>query len=189
MIRTGMLATVIFLGSMAFGSSVLVGQEPSPGAAAPETPAANADDVRSVDAILTALYEVISGPAGEARDWDRFRSLFREGARLVPAQTAPDGTVRIRVLSPEDYIQLAGPNLEASGFFEREIGRTEERFGNIVHAFSAYDSRRSADDPEPFARGINSIQLVHDGERWWVVTILWDAERPDNPIPDELLEG
>lgn len=156
-------------------------------AATASAPAARAEDVRSVDAILGALYDVISGPAGKQRDWDRFRSLFAPGARLIPTGRRPDGSHAMRVLTPEDYIRTAGPNLERNGFFEREIGRTVEEFGGMVHAFSAYDSRRAANDAQPFARGINSIQLVNDGTRWWIVTVLWASEGPNQQIPERYL--
>lgn len=157
--------------------------------AEPATPPAAPQDVGSVDAIIAALYDVISGPAGQRRDWDRFNSLFIPGARLIPTGRAPDGTVRHRVMTPAEYAATSGPVLEERGFFEAEIGRTTERFGNIIHVFSAYDSRTTAADPEPFARGINSIQLLHDGERYWVVSIFWDSERPDNMIPERYLGG
>jgi hypothetical protein len=152
-------------------------------------PAANPADVTSVDAILAALYDVISGPAGQVRNWDRMRSLFAEGARLIPTGQRPDGTRTMLVWNVEEYISRAGPGLERNGFFEREIGRVTESFGQVTHAFSAYDSKRTLADPEPFARGINSIQLRHDGTRWWVVTIFWDSERADNPIPARYLGG
>jgi hypothetical protein len=84
---------------------------------------------------------------------------------------------------------MAQRSLEQNGFFEMEIGRVQEEFGHIVHLFSAYESKRSLDDPEPFARGINSFQLFNDGERWWVLTIYWTGERPDLPIPDRYLSG
>jgi hypothetical protein len=150
-------------------------------------PAARPADVASIDAILAALYDVISGPAGQARDWDRFHSLFFPGARLIPTGRAQDGTVRARVQTPEEYRQSSGRMLEERGFFEVEIGRTVEQFGNIAHVFSAYASRSKLEDPEPFARGINSIQLFRDRDRWWVVSVFWDSERPDNPIPDRYI--
>jgi hypothetical protein len=92
-------------------------------------------------------------------------------------------------MSPEDYVENAGAYLEENGFFEDEIGRTQEEFGPVVHLFSAYRSRRTLEDPEPFARGINSFQLYHDGNRWWIVTIYWTAEGPDLPIPERYLAG
>lgn len=144
-------------------------------------------DVASPDALIAALYEVISGPAGQKRDWERFTHLFHPSARLIPTGVRPDGTVTHRVLTPAEYVTGAGARLEADGFFEIEIGRRTERFGNVLHAFSAYESKRTAQDPKPFMRGINSIQLMHDGKRWWVMTIFWDSERPDNPIPERYL--
>jgi hypothetical protein len=152
-------------------------------------PAARAEDVASIDAILAALYDVISGPAGQKRDWDRFHALFVPGARLIPTGRTPQGEVRHRVITPQEYASMSGPALEERGFFEREIGRTMERFGNVAHVFSAYDSRRAQSDAQPFARGINSIQLLHDGSRWWVVSIFWDSERADNPIPPQYLKS
>jgi hypothetical protein len=151
-------------------------------------PAARAADVASADAILAALYDVISGPKGQARDWTRFRSLLAPNARLMPTRPRSGGGTELIVWSADDYIRTAGPGLEANGFFEREIHRVTEQFGDIVHVFSTYDSRRTANPTEaPFARGINSIQLLRDGERWWVVSIYWQAERPDAPIPAKYL--
>lgn len=153
---------------------------------APATPKANPDDVKSVDAIVAALYDVISGDAGEERDWERFRSLFAPGARLIPAVATPEGGSRARVLTPEDFAKLAGDATKKQGFHESEIARHTEAFGNIAHVWSTYESRRAKDQP-PFSRGINSIHLMKDGDRWHVVTIYWDSERPDNPIPKEFL--
>jgi hypothetical protein len=152
----------------------------------PAPPAANPKDVASTDAIIAALYDVISGPAGQKRDWDRFRSLFVSGARLVPTGLGQDRKPRIRTLSPDEYA-AGGTRMEAAGFFEREIGRTAETFGNVTHVFSAYESKHAANDEKPFARGINSIQLFNDGARWWVVTIFWDSEREGNSIPAKYL--
>jgi hypothetical protein len=151
-------------------------------------PAARPADVGSLDAILAALYDVISGPAGQKRDWDRFRSLFIPGARLIPTGGPAGQPARAVVWSPDEYVQRAGANLERDGFFEREIGRSVDTFGRITQVFSVYDSKRTLADPKPFQRGINSIQLLNDGTRWWVVSIYWDSERPDNPIPERYLK-
>jgi len=160
-------------------------QQPAP--AAPAAPAANPADVSSPDAIIAALYDVISGAAGQKRNWDRFRSLFLPGGRLIGTGQNPQGVRRYRVMTPDEYVQLSGTVLERDGFFERELHRETSTFGNVLHAFSTYDSKRKLEDPQPFARGINSIQLFNDGTRWWVVTIFWDAERANNPIPARYL--
>jgi hypothetical protein len=151
-------------------------------------PRANPADVASLDAIITALYDVISGPAGQARDWNRFRSLFVPGARLIPTIRVAGATARTAVMTADQYAERAAPGLTRNGFFEHEIGRTSDQFGAVTQVFSAYESKRAAADPKPFARGINSIQLFNDGRRWYVVTIFWDGERPDNPIPDKYLK-
>jgi hypothetical protein len=146
-------------------------------------PTATPEDVATIDAIIAALYDVISGPAGQARDWDRFRSLFVPEAKLIPT-SFPEGSSKAtaRLWTAEDYVGIAGSSLEDNGFFESEIGRVEERFENIAHAFSTYQSRRTADG-EVIQRGINSIQLVWDGERWWIMNIMWRGVGPDAEIP------
>ncbi|MCE2900567.1 MAG: hypothetical protein ACK6DP_00135 [Gemmatimonas sp.] len=171
-----------------FGAADAKAQGAPPAAGAPTAvPPARQADVASLDAILTALYEVISGPAGQRRDWDRFRSLFMPGARLIPTSGQPGRPAVALAWSPDEYVQRAAPGLERDGFFEREIGRRVDTFGRITQVFSAYDSRRTPTDTRPFQRGINSIQLLNDGTRWWVVSVYWDTERPDNPIPRRYL--
>jgi hypothetical protein len=154
-----------------------------------EMPPADPKDVASIDAIITALYDVISGPKGETRNWNRLRTLFFPGARMIPTATRPTGESGPRVLDVEGFIANVRPYVEEHGFYEREIARRVDSFGKITQAFSSYDSRHKAEDPEPFSRGINSIQLVFDNSRWWVVTVFWDAETPDNPIPQKYLES
>jgi hypothetical protein len=151
-------------------------------------PRANPADVASVDAIITALYDVISGPAGQARDWNRFRSLFVPGARLIPTIHLSGAAPRTAVMTADQYADRAATTLTRNGFFEREIGRTTDQFGAVTHVFSTYESKRAPTDPKAFQRGINSIQLFNDGTRWYVVTVYWDGERPDNPIPEKYLK-
>lgn len=158
---------------------MIVGLVPRPAVAQEADPA----DVESIGAIITAVYDVISGDAGEARDWNRWHSLFAEGATLSAVGRRQDGTVSRALMSPETWIERSGTVIERDGFVEAEIGRTTEQYGLIAHAFSTYESYRSRADTEPFARGINSFQLMSDGERWWVVAIFWQQEGPDFPIP------
>jgi len=168
-------------------SSAPAQQPATPPPSAPDpfqgVPAAKPDDVKSVDSLLAALYDVISGPAGE-RDWNRFRSLFMPNARLTSAEKTPDGAVRIRPSSVEDYVRLGGNYFLKNGFFEKPIVSRVETFGNVAQVFSSYESRHAPGEA-PFARGINSLQMLYDGKRWWVVNILWDEERPDNPLPTD----
>ncbi|MCY4398746.1 MAG: hypothetical protein OXE96_05275 [Gemmatimonadetes bacterium] len=157
----------------------------------PPQPMADPADVASVDAIITAVYEVISGEAGEARDWDRFRSLFAPDARLIPVATETSQNGRRSVanaISPEQFVQGADDAFVSEGFYEVEIGGVTEMYGDIAHRFSSYASFRAADETEPFNRGINSFQLLNDGERWWILTIFWQHEPDAGPIPDRYLE-
>lgn len=149
--------------------------------------AENSKNVDSVDSIITALYDVISGPAGEQRDWDRFRSLLKPSARLMPVFTDKNGTAKSRLLTPDEYITQADSILKADGFFETEIARKTERYGNLVHVFSTYESRHKANDPKPFARGINSIQITYEQGRWRIANIIWQPEQPGLPIPEKYL--
>jgi hypothetical protein len=149
---------------------------------------ANPADVESIDAIITATYDGISGPAGKKRDWDRERSLYYPGARLIP--TAKPGTSDVLVpqmLDIDGFIARVEPYFAEHGFFESEIARHTEQFGHIAHVWSTYESRHNEDDPEPFMRGINSIQLFNDGHRWWVVNIYWQQESDQDPIPEKFL--
>jgi hypothetical protein len=157
-------------------------QRPSPDPFA-GVPVAKPDDVKSVDALMAALYDVISGPPGE-RDWNRFRSLFMSNARLTSAGKSPDGAVHVRPNSVEDYVRLGGGYFLKNGFFEKPIVNHIQTFGTVTQVFSSYESRHALGEA-PFARGINSIQMVNDGNRWWIVNILWDEERPDNPLPKD----
>jgi hypothetical protein len=154
----------------------------------PAPPAANPADVASVDAIIAAVYDVISGPVGKKRDWGRMRSLFAPGARLIPTGPRQAGGYGSRVLTVDEYIERASGVFEKEGFFEREAARQTEQFGQIVHAFSTYESRHAPDDAKPFQRGINSMQLMNDGKRWWVVTIFWQGEDEKNPLPEKYLK-
>ena len=142
----------------------------------------------SIDAIMAATYDVISGPATEERDWDRFRSLFHPEARLIPIGQRPDSSWAPRVMSVEEYVELGSrtfreaPIFQGKGFYEVESARRVERYEHLAHVWSTYESRLDPSEA-PFARGINSFQLAYDGTRWWVLSITWEQESPATPIP------
>jgi hypothetical protein len=157
--------------------------------------AKNASDVDSVDHLVAALYNVISGPAGQPRDWDRFRSLFLPDGRLgairadAPATTdQPTRRSDIVFRTPEMYVERDDPYFKTHGFFERSIANRVEEFGNLVHVWSTYESRHAADDAKPFTRGVNSIQIVHAQGRYWLASVLWDDERPGLTLPDKYVK-
>ncbi|WP_343486256.1 hypothetical protein [Allomuricauda sp. d1] len=141
------------------------------------------EKVKTLDSTLKTLYGVISGEKGEERNWELFRFLFHPGAKLIPTGKSKEGNVGTRFMSPDDYITNSSKWFVDNGFFEKEIHREVDTFGNITQVFSTYASFKSESDKEPFMRGINSIQLLNDGERWWVVNIYWTSENEENPIP------
>jgi hypothetical protein len=167
------LASLLLL-AMAAGSAFAQGARPA--------------DVASVDSIVAALYDTISGPAGKVRDWERLRSLFRSDGRMVVHSAGKDGAINTRVLSVEDYITRTTPVFAKDGFYESEVARKSEEFGQIAHVFTTYEARHAPGE-QPFVRGINSIQLVNDGQRWWISQLLWQPESDKNPLPERYLKA
>ncbi|MHC4947611.1 MAG: nuclear transport factor 2 family protein [Planctomycetota bacterium] len=142
-----------------------------------------------MDAVVAAYYGTISGPAAAPRDWDRFRSLFMPGARFVTTRRGRQGT-RPVTMTPDEFIALNGRYFEQTGYDERQIACRVDTYGTIAHALSTYEARRNAGDAAPYARGLNSIQLVHDGQRWWIASVMWEYERPGgDPLPERYLPG
>jgi hypothetical protein len=145
--------------------------------------------VKTIPSLIEALYDSISGSAGQERKWDQMRRLFFPRARLIRTTMEADGTPRALSMDVEDYVENTSGLFHEHGFFEWEIARRTDRFGNIAHVLSTYEARHHRDEPEPFKRGVNSIQLFHDGERWWIVNMIWDNEREDNPMPVKFLSS
>ena len=148
---------------------------------------ADPKDVASIDAIVKALYDVISGEPGP-RNWDRFRSLFYADAYMAAMVQGPDGKLSLKKFSPEEYIKMNGPMFEKFSFMEKELGRTEDTFGNIAQVFSAYEFTLGT--PSPMTeRGVNSIELVQENDRWYVLSVMWADESKENPIPLKYMNG
>jgi hypothetical protein len=151
-----------------------------------ETVAPRPADVATIDGMMKAFYVVISGPPGAPRQWARDRTLYIADVRFVSMHVGKDGSPVASVMSHQEYVDKTDPVFAKEGFDEREIHRETQRFGNIAHVFSTYESRKAADGPV-FARGVNSVELFWDGARWWIANAIWDDERKDNPLPKELL--
>jgi hypothetical protein len=142
----------------------------------------SAADLAAIDAAIRGVYEVISGPPGQKRDFDRMRSLFAPGATLKAI--GPKG---LHGGSLEDYIARDKDILEREGFTERELGRRLEVWGGLATAWSSYDGRTASGSFHE--RGINSFQLVKIDGKWLIASILWQEETPDNPLPANLIKG
>jgi hypothetical protein len=143
---------------------------------------APAADLAGIDRTMHAVYDVISGPAGQKRDFDKMRSLFAPGALL--RVITPKG---IRGGDVEDYIAKSGPILEKEGFTEHELARRTEVYGNLASVWSSYDGRTQSGSFHE--RGINNFQLVKVDGKWLVASILWQEEGTPVvfPLPKDML--
>jgi hypothetical protein len=170
-----------------FFAGVTSAQTPKPPEAAP------AADGATLDTIVAALYASVSHRPEDPPDFDRLRRLFLHGGAFVPPKRPGEEILVIDVDGfSERYRKAAAARKEKgqpTSFSEREIARRTDCFGNVCQVFSTYESRTAASDPKPFQRGINSIQLVRDGSRWWIASVAWDAEQPEKPIPPAYLAG
>ncbi|WP_395007327.1 hypothetical protein, partial [Undibacterium sp.] len=148
---------------------------------------AQSDDVKSIDGIVAALYDVISGSVGQARDWNRMRSLFIPEARIMAIFPKRDSSdIGMRIMSVSDYIANSGPFLIETGFREKELGRKTEQWGEIAHILTSYETITEKDGA--VKRGVNSVQLMNDGVRWWIISLLFEAEREQLRLPENYLK-
>ena len=155
----------------------------SPADLAAKVPAPKPEDVKTLNGIMHAAYDVISGPVG-SRDWSRFRSLFLPQARFTQVANGADG-VAVFSWSVEEFIRDASAVFSQQPFYENAIVNLPQSYGSMTQVLSSYESRHNPGE-KPFERGVNSFQVLNDGTRWWIVSILWDSERPDNPLPAKL---
>jgi len=172
---------------------------PTPGGPVDHRPAApraaahpSDNDGASVDSILAALYASVSHDEASTPNWERMRNMFLQVGMLIPPKNPKSELFTVLDVDGfEERVKQGIASTKAKGdptsFFEKEIARRTDCFGNVCQVFSTYESRRAPSDEKPFVRGINSIQLVNDGHRWWIASVAWDQERPDNPIPPQYL--
>lgn len=141
--------------------------------------------VKTLDSTIKTLYGVISGEKGEVRDWELFKFLFKPQAKLIPTGTNKQGIHVARYMTPQEYINTSGKWLVENGFFEKEVARSVHKFGNIAQVFTTYEAFKSESETKPFMTGINSVQMLYDNNRWWIVNIYWQQASKRNPIPEE----
>lgn len=187
-----------FVLSLAFCSATLLSaqststippQKPQPALSShPDWPKANPADVATIEATVRAFFSAISAPAGGKLDRNRLRSLFVPGGRIVlsrePRTSRP---ADVTFLSPDEYANLSDAYTATAGFFDRNLANQVEKFGVMAHVYSTYESRSHPEDAKPMVRGIKSIDLLNSANRWYIVEVYWDTERPDNPIPDRYM--
>lgn len=178
---TKLLAAITFL----IATPVAFAQEPKHVQVGPVS--ARTEDVATIDGLMKAFYEVISGPPGQPRQWARDRSLYIPDVRFVAVEKRKDGSIEAEPVTHQEFVDRSDASLVKNGFYESEIHRDTQQFGNIAHIFSTYESRIKKDGPV-IERGINSLELFNDGKRWWVLSVQWDNEREGVTIPDKWLK-
>ena len=149
-----------------------------------ETPAADPADVATPESVVKALNETLSGRAGEARNWNRFRSLMAPNARFVTESVAADGAVLRRALGVEDLITSNDKYFATQGFFEHRVITHDEVWAHLAVIVTAFEIRHASGEA-PFARGIKHFELTSDGKRWFVESIVWESETTASPLPPE----
>jgi hypothetical protein len=148
---------------------------------------ARPDDVSSIEAIVKASYETISGGVGVPRQWGRDESLFDPNVRFVAVERDPkSGAIVAMITTHQEFVDGTDASLVKDGFTERELGQKVERYGNVATVLSSYEGK-NASTGKVVTRGVNIFQLYFDGKRWWILSMVWDQETPANPIPPELL--
>jgi hypothetical protein len=153
-----------------------------------DAPHALPADVISPATIVNAYYNSISGPRGQARDWARFRSLFVPGA-LFSTPRMINGARSVTSITVARFVASNDRYFEKGGYFETPIGMRTTEFGSVAQVFSAYEARRGLAESAPYLRGVNGFQLINDGDRWWIVNVIWDIERADgSTIPPDLID-
>lgn len=179
-----LLLVFLFVGALLFNTTIA--QSTTTTNAGAVANSKYAKDVSSVDNIIAALYNVICGAPGEPRDWERFKYLFGKDAKLIPTGKNPNGGYQYRTMTPEEYITMFSTRIK-TGFFEKELKRETVSFGTVVHAFSTYETRETENGPST-NRGINSIQLFKDQDRYYIVNVFWCAENMGFTLPASALK-
>lgn len=144
--------------------------------------------LNTVDGIIHALYDVISGPSGQERDWAAFRNLFAEDARMYIAVPDEDSGSVLKSITPEEYANRNQTRLSDIGFNENELYRITNTYGAGTQVFSTYESHyTNTNGEEDITKGINNIQLFFDGERYFIVSIFWEANAKNIEVPERYL--
>ncbi|MEP6800847.1 MAG: hypothetical protein ABJC07_02840 [Acidobacteriota bacterium] len=177
--RTGPLfAAVLVLASATASGQTMGRREAAPPA-----------DAASVESAVAAFYASVSHAPEASPNFERMRSIFLYVGMIVPPKSAGEKFTVSDVDSLADRYEKSAARKAATGLIEREIARRTDCFGNVCQVFSTYESRFTQADAKPFERGVHSMQLLRDGRRWWIASVAWDVERPDNPIPAQYLPG
>ncbi len=146
-----------------------------------------ADNVSSVDSIVSSIYQIVSGEKGEERDWELHKTIFHPEARIITNYVDENGEYQIYFLSVDEYMDQYKDYFKNNFLFERDVNREIERFGNMAHVFSTFESYEKSGDSIPYKKGTASIQLYNDGERWYVLNMYYKNESENEKVPERYL--
>ncbi len=148
----------------------------------------SSEDLGTVDGIIHSLYDAISGPAGQDRNWNTFRNLFAENARMYIAVKDKDSNYSLKIITPEAYAERNKTRFPDIGFNEDELYRITNTYGAGTQIFSTYELHfTNKNGEQEITKGVNNIQLYFDGERYFIVSIFWDADAKNIEVPDRYL--
>ena len=142
-----------------------------------------AEDVQTLDGIMKAYYEVVSGPAGSFPDKERDFAIHIPDAQVIIMADDGKGNVIPNRMTIAQFHERFSEARE-TGFFEYEISRETSQYGAMTHIWSTYEWKATQDGPVG-GRGINSIQLYHDGHRWWIAAEIFDTR--NKPVPEQYM--
>jgi hypothetical protein len=145
-------------------------------------PKARPADVRTVNSVVLATYDSISGTKSHGPDLRRFESLFTPEARLIDVSYR-NGKPAMVVRTIQEFVEAVS-KLPANGprRYEWEIARRTETYGNLVQVWST-NKYGKVGEPKPAGYGINSITLAWDGTRWWIIAVTWKNQTPGQLVP------
>ena len=141
--------------------------------------------VKSIEGITSKMLELISCDIDEVRDWDEYRNLFLPTAQKIAVDPKAKGRKQARHMSLEEFVRYVGPLYPRDGFKEVVIGLTINEFNGIANVFQSYHAVNLTGTYEE--RGVNSYQLVHMQDRWWIASTTFVNETDENPLPDVFL--
>ena len=190
-----MLRTANFLG-VAIAASILffpqdAGKPIGPQKHAPHVSipkiSPRAEDVSTIDGIIKAYYEVVSGSADQPRQWDRDATLYIPNVRFIIIRQEEAGKTTAQSMTHQEFVDSSDASLRGKAFYEHEVHRITHRAGNVAHLLSTSEHTSSSTGPVE-GRSIDSLELFWDGTRWWITNVsIWDVESSRHPLPAEFL--
>ncbi len=134
----------------------------------------NQSDQALIDQTITKVFEAICFEPGQPPNMPQLRDYFTEPGLLIDYnQEEP------LILKVDDFIAHFNQQWQAGNIpslEDREIHQETHIYGRVAHRFSFYEARFNKSDEQPFAQGVNSIQLIKIGDQWRVTSMAWNDD-------------